>query len=209
MLPTRASRHSGGITRRGNSERAAPQTTGVCDGAAVSETCGATGFIRVKRLVVPFQIRRPSDPWPLRLGKPSVIVGACDHHYVPLAWNVMTGGVLAEASRSGAFGADGAANGRSADRPRRAALVRSAKAQFPAALLNGIGVVVPGPHSCLLTPLRGALVSSPLRSPGRKAVMVVQAQGLRVTCWRDTRRARVGWSRCARCSTLISRAAVG
>jgi hypothetical protein len=42
---------------------------------------------------------------------------------------------------------------------RRAALVLSAQAQFPAARLSGIGVVVPAAGSCMLTPLRRVLVS--------------------------------------------------
>lgn len=42
---------------------------------------------------------------------------------------------------------------------RRAALVLSAKAQFPGARMSGIGVVVPPADSCVLKPLRRILVS--------------------------------------------------
>ena len=42
---------------------------------------------------------------------------------------------------------------------RRAGLVLSANAQFPGVRMNGIGVVVPAPGSCLLKPLRRVLVS--------------------------------------------------
>jgi hypothetical protein len=42
---------------------------------------------------------------------------------------------------------------------RRAGLLFSAKGQFPAARMNGIGVVAPASGNCVFTPLRRGLVS--------------------------------------------------